>query len=114
MLREDQIKLVMGPDNRPTGEAFVEITGPGADLASALAKDRQVMPVCRLPAHAGCKMVRVSQCLAVLARHRGLEILLQRKPLIVNHYIKFWHRASCRTRHGTWRSSRLHGTRLTG
>ena len=45
MLREDQIKLVMGPDNRPTGEAFVEIAGPGANLALALAKDRQVMPV---------------------------------------------------------------------
>ena len=45
MLREDQIKLVMGPDNRPTGDAFVEIAGPGANLALALAKDRQVMPV---------------------------------------------------------------------
>lgn len=45
VLREDQIKLVMGPDNRPTGEAFVEIAGPGANLALALAKDRQVMPV---------------------------------------------------------------------
>ncbi len=45
MLREDQIKLVMGPDNRPTGDAFVEIAGPGANLALALSKDRQVMPV---------------------------------------------------------------------
>ena len=47
LLREDQIKLVVGPDNRPTGDAFVEITGPGANLALALAKDRQVMPVRR-------------------------------------------------------------------
>ncbi len=53
MLREDQIKLVMGPDNRPTGEAFVEIAGPGANLALALAKDRQVMPV-RRPSHSFC------------------------------------------------------------
>ena len=57
MLREDQIKLVMGPDNRPTGEAFVEIAGPGANVALALAKDRQVMPV-RQPKHGGdCRQV---------------------------------------------------------
>lgn len=44
-VRDDQVKLVMGIDGRPTGEAFVEIAGPGANLALALAKDRQVMPV---------------------------------------------------------------------
>lgn len=44
-VREDQVKLVMGIDGRPTGEAFVEISGPGSNLALALSKDRQVMPV---------------------------------------------------------------------
>ena len=48
-VREDQVKLVMGIDGRPTGEAFVEIAGPGANLALALGKDRQVMPVCAVP-----------------------------------------------------------------
>ena len=44
-VRDDQVKLVMGIDGRPTGEAFVEIAGPGASLGLALGKDRQVMPV---------------------------------------------------------------------
>ena len=42
---EDQVKIVLGPDMRPSGEAYVEIVGPDAQLRNALAKDRQVMPV---------------------------------------------------------------------
>ena len=41
---EDKVKLVLGMDGRPTGEAYVEISGPGAKLRLALAKDRQIMP----------------------------------------------------------------------
>ncbi len=62
MLREDQIKLVMGPDNRPTGEAFVEIAGPGANLALALAKDRQVMPVRKRSLPFCCGHVHLEYC----------------------------------------------------
>jgi splicing factor U2AF subunit len=43
-MTEDKVKLVVGPDGRPTGEAYVEISGPGARLRLALAKDRHVMP----------------------------------------------------------------------
>ncbi|KAK9825489.1 hypothetical protein WJX74_001008 [Apatococcus lobatus] len=41
---EQKVKLVMGLDGRPTGEAYVEISGPGAKYRLALAKDRQLMP----------------------------------------------------------------------
>ncbi|KAK9801404.1 hypothetical protein WJX73_006914 [Symbiochloris irregularis] len=41
---EDKIKLVLGMDGRPTGEAYCEISGPGAKLRLALSRDRQVMP----------------------------------------------------------------------
>ena len=44
-IQEDQVKIVLGPDMRPSGEAYVEIIGPDAKLRLALAKDRQVMPV---------------------------------------------------------------------
>ncbi len=43
-MSEDKVKLVVGPDGRPTGEAYVEISGAGAKLRLALAKDRQIMP----------------------------------------------------------------------
>ena len=39
------MKIVLGPDMRPSGEAYVEIAGSDAKLRLALAKDRQVMPV---------------------------------------------------------------------
>lgn len=42
---EDKIRLVLGMDGRPTGEAYVEISGPGAKLRLALSRDRQIMPV---------------------------------------------------------------------
>ena len=41
-MSEDKVRLVLGADGRPTGEAYVEISGPGARLRAALAKDRQV------------------------------------------------------------------------
>ncbi len=41
---EDKVKLVLGMDGRPTGEAYVEVSGPGAKLRLALAEDRQIMP----------------------------------------------------------------------
>ena len=41
-MTEDKVRLVLGGDGRPTGEAYVEISGPGARLRLALAKDRQV------------------------------------------------------------------------
>ena len=41
---EDKVKLVLGMDGRPTGEAYVEVSGPSAKLRLALAKDRQIMP----------------------------------------------------------------------
>ena len=44
-MNEQKVKLVMGLDGRPTGEAYVEISGPGAKYRLALAKDRQLMPV---------------------------------------------------------------------
>ena len=105
MLREDQIKLVMGPDNRPTGEAFVEIAGPGANPALALAKDRQVMPVRHFPTwmwlHACVMQTRllirrtpgvpaVAELLcragqpAELVVRRGAELLAVRGDLLVD------------------------------
>ena len=41
-MSEEKVRLVLGPDARPSGEAYVEISGPGANLRAALAKDRQV------------------------------------------------------------------------
>ena len=48
-ITEDQVKIVLGPDMRPSGEAYVEVAGPDAKLRLALAKDRQVMPVSSIP-----------------------------------------------------------------
>lgn len=45
-MSEEKVRLVLGPDGRPTGEAYVDISGPGAKLRLALAKDRQIMPGC--------------------------------------------------------------------
>ncbi|KAK9824055.1 hypothetical protein WJX72_007388 [[Myrmecia] bisecta] len=43
-MSDEKVKLVVGADGRPTGEAYVEISGPNAKLPLALAKDRQMMP----------------------------------------------------------------------
>eukprot|EP00884_Botryococcus_braunii_P021068 jgi/Botrbrau1/7645/Bobra.0159s0089.4 len=43
-IREEQVKIVMGMDGRPSGEAYVEVAGPDAKFRLALSKDRQIMP----------------------------------------------------------------------
>lgn len=53
-IRDDQVKIVMGMDGRPSGEAYVEIAGPDAKFRLALAKDRQIMPVCSWPPSHWC------------------------------------------------------------
>uniref|UniRef100_A0A7S0RLP4 RRM domain-containing protein n=1 Tax=Pyramimonas obovata TaxID=1411642 RepID=A0A7S0RLP4_9CHLO len=42
-LEESGVKLVLGRDGRPTGEAYVYFEGPSADMRSALNKHRQIL-----------------------------------------------------------------------
>ena len=43
----EKVRMVHGVDGRATGEAYVHISGEGARLRFALAKDRMLMPVSR-------------------------------------------------------------------
>ncbi len=43
----EKVRMVHGVDGRATGEAYVHISGDGARLRFALAKDRMLMPVSR-------------------------------------------------------------------
>jgi hypothetical protein len=45
----EKVRMVIGVDQRPTGEAYVQVSGPRARLRLALAKDRQMMTVSTRP-----------------------------------------------------------------
>ncbi|KAK3234828.1 hypothetical protein CYMTET_54935 [Cymbomonas tetramitiformis] len=42
-LQESGVKIIMGMDGRPTGEAYAVFEGAGVDIRGALAKDRQML-----------------------------------------------------------------------
>lgn len=60
-MQEDNVRIVKGVDGRLTGEAYVHISGARAKLRLALAKDRNLMPVCDLFHTSGCIAV-LSSC----------------------------------------------------
>lgn len=45
----EKVRMVHGVDGRATGEAYVHISGDGARLRFALAKDRMLMPASTRP-----------------------------------------------------------------
>jgi len=45
-LAEDKVKLVLGRDMNPTGEAFCEFSGDGANIKEALLKDKAHLGTC--------------------------------------------------------------------
>lgn len=116
---DQDIRIVVGPDGRPTGEGYVEIKGPNANLRLALAKDRQIMPVCAAAAFIPPRSRLLADCMLSCAG--GCPVLLPLKltyqvvqpRALLGHGFSNQHVAWCRTRAGMWRCSAATGRRLS-